>query len=81
MRNVEDNDGSFIATSLDRSPKQWSLRLFAITGLSTKDTTIMDSVLQVSYLPKGTYIAEITDSLEWTHLGIIKQGHRNTYKK
>ena len=74
LRNEEDNDGSFIATSLDRTPKQWSLRLFASTGLSAIDTTIMDSILNVSNLPRGTYVAEISDSIEWTHLGIVKQG-------
>ena len=79
MRNIEDLDGSFFATELDRIPKIWKLNIVAIEGTSTLDTTIIDSVLIVENLPKGKYAVSTSDSLEWTHLGTIAKAiDRNT---
>jgi len=74
IRNMEDGDGSFHFTYDDRTAKPWDIHLF---GLETPTDTfvVSDTILFKSYLPKGKYVAYISDSTDWTHLGIISQGN------
>lgn len=74
IKNVEDGDGSFHFTYDDRIAKPWDIHLLGIET-STDTFVVSDTMLYQSYLPKGKYVAYISDSTDWTHLGIISQGN------
>lgn len=72
VRSIEDNDGSFLFSTDDRNPKNWSLRISSFDSSVVFDTTVTsEDTLTASYLPAGTYIVSEGDTTGWVHLGII----------
>jgi hypothetical protein len=72
VRSIEDGDGSFLFSTDDRTPKNWSLRIASLDSSVVFDTTVSsEDTLIASYLPAGTYIVSEGDTTGWVHLGII----------
>jgi plastocyanin len=70
-----DRDGNHVTTT-DRIAKPWSMKLFkdSVGSGIVVDSTLSDTLLTVTGLPPGVYVAAEADSAPWTHLSQIVDG-------
>lgn len=75
LSSLADRDGNH-ATTGDRVPKRWSLKLYkdSVGSGVVVDSTPSGSALTVSGLPPGAYVAVEADSAPWTHLSLVADG-------
>lgn len=74
IRSFRDDDGD-LATTSDRSVKQWNLKLYKDTVSTAKlvSNTTAESLF-VSGAATGSYIAVEADTQKWSHVGTITDG-------
>jgi plastocyanin len=75
LGSVADADGNH-ATTGDRVPKPWSLKLYrdSVGSGVVVDSAASGSALLVTGLPPGAYVAVEADSAPWTHVSYIADG-------
>jgi hypothetical protein len=75
IRKFADQDGNFTTTG-DRTLKRWSLNLYkdSVSSGIILASAASESILSVTNLPNGTYVAVEADSMAWSHISIIVDG-------